>query len=223
MDLESRSAREHLAPVAAPLTFTTRSPGAGWPRHTQPVIGYRKFRPELADGGRGVTGRTEGMGDLSRRPIRQSGELSLCRPSLAMARGYPRAAGDAEMDSRARRKGNGVAPNAEATRMKRAKRLPKKPYRPRPTRRDTPIAGAACAILIAIGGWLLSWWIVPIAALLTTALWRGRMSIVSQVTWGAVAGWILLLVIDSVHGRTWALARAADRKSTRLNSSHPSI
>jgi len=93
--------------------------------------------------------------------------------------------------------------------MKRSRRLPKKPYRPRPTRRDTPVAAALCAILIAAGGWLLSWWIVPIAALLTSAFWRGRGNIVSQVTWGAVAGWVILLLIDSVHGRTWALARAA--------------
>ena len=27
--------------------------------------------------------------------------------------------------------------------------------------------------------------------------------------WGGVGGWIVLLLIDSLHGRTWALGRAA--------------
>jgi hypothetical protein len=89
------------------------------------------------------------------------------------------------------------------------KRLPKRPYRQRPARRETPFAGAFCAALIILGAWILSWWIVPIAALIASVLWRGRASVVRQVTAGAVAGWLVLLLIDSLHGRTWALARAA--------------
>jgi hypothetical protein len=79
----------------------------------------------------------------------------------------------------------------------------------RPVRREKPIAGIVCAALIVVGAWFLSWWIVPLAALVAAALWCERPSVVAQVMWGAVAGWVVLLLIDSLHGRTWALARAA--------------
>lgn len=89
------------------------------------------------------------------------------------------------------------------------KRVRKPNYTKRTMKREAPLAGAVCAILIVIGTWLLSWWMVPLAALIASAVWSGRTMIVRQVTWGAVAGWVVLLLIDSLHGRTWALARAA--------------
>jgi hypothetical protein len=94
------------------------------------------------------------------------------------------------------------------SRMPRTPRLPRVP-RPRRQRRKLPLAGIVCAALVVIGAWLISWWIVPVAALVATVLWWDRPTIVADVTWGAVAGWVVLLLIDSLHGRTWALARAA--------------
>jgi hypothetical protein len=35
------------------------------------------------------------------------------------------------------------------------------------------------------------------------------MDVASQAMWGAVGAWIALLLVDSLHGRSWALARAA--------------
>jgi hypothetical protein len=93
-------------------------------------------------------------------------------------------------------------------RMPRTPRLPRVP-RPRKTRRKLPLAGIVCAALVVLGAWVLSWWILPIAALVATVFWWDRPTIVADVTWGAVAGWVVLLLIDSLHGRTWALARAA--------------
>lgn len=90
--------------------------------------------------------------------------------------------------------------------MKRAKKLH---YGARPVKRETPVVGIVCATMIVVGAWLLGWWVVPIAALIASAIWRERATLVRQVTWGAVGGWLLILLIDSVHGRTWALARAA--------------
>lgn len=60
-----------------------------------------------------------------------------------------------------------------------------------------------------LGAWLIGWWVVPLAALITTIIWWERADITMEVMWGAVGGWVLLLLIDSLHGRTWALARAA--------------
>jgi len=98
--------------------------------------------------------------------------------------------------------------------MKRRSRMPKTPRlprapRPKRARRKLPLAGIVCAALVVVGAWLISWWIVPVAALIATVLWWDRPTIVADVTWGAVAGWVVLLLIDSLHGRTWALARAA--------------
>src|SRR4029078_6895946 len=97
--------------------------------------------------------------------------------------------------------------------MKRRSRMPKTPRlprvpRPRRARRRLPLAGIVCAALVVIGAWLISWWIVPVAALVATVLWWDRPTIVGDVTWGAVAGWVVLLLIDRLPGRTWALARA---------------
>jgi hypothetical protein len=94
------------------------------------------------------------------------------------------------------------------SRLPRPPRLPRHP-RPRRARGALPLAGIICAGLVVIGAWLLTWWIVPLAALVTTVLWWDGPKIVPEVTWGAVAGWVVLLLIDSLHGRTWALARAA--------------
>ena len=80
---------------------------------------------------------------------------------------------------------------------------------PRRTRRTPPLAALVCGALIVIGAWLASWWIVPVAALIAAVLWWDRPRIAIEVMWGAMGGWVVLLLIDSLHGRTWALARAA--------------
>jgi len=93
--------------------------------------------------------------------------------------------------------------------------VPKPPKLPRPPkprragRRKLPLAGVLCALLVVLGAWVIGWWIVPLAALVATVLWWDRPTILADVTWGAVTGWVVLLLIDSLHGRTWALARAA--------------
>ena len=92
--------------------------------------------------------------------------------------------------------------------MKRHPRLPRKP-RPRKERRPIPLPAIVCAALVVLGAWLLSWWIVPLAALVATIVRWDRAKIATHVMWGAVAGWVVLLLVDSLHGRTWALARAA--------------
>jgi hypothetical protein len=50
---------------------------------------------------------------------------------------------------------------------------------------------------------------VPTAALIASAIWFDSVDVVRQVTWAAVAAWTVLLLADSLHGRSWALARAA--------------
>jgi hypothetical protein len=47
-----------------------------------------------------------------------------------------------------------------------------------------------------------------LTALAAGAYWWSRADIAEQAMWGAVAGWLLLLLADSINGRTWALARA---------------
>ena len=91
----------------------------------------------------------------------------------------------------------------------KAPKLPRLPKARRAGRRRLPFAGVVCAVLVVLGAWVISWWIVPLAALVATVLWWDRPTIVADVTWGAVAGWVVLLLIDGLHGRTWALARAA--------------
>jgi len=81
-------------------------------------------------------------------------------------------------------------------------------HRRRQSRR-LPLAAVVCGALVALGAWLIGWWIVPLAALLATMIWWERENIAMEVMWGAVGGWFVLLLIDSLHGRTWALARAA--------------
>ena len=85
----------------------------------------------------------------------------------------------------------------------------KRQTRSRAKGRALPLAAGVTALLVVVGAWLISWWIVPIAAAIATVLWWDRADVVRDVMWGAVLGWVLLLVIDSLHGRTWALARAA--------------
>jgi hypothetical protein len=67
------------------------------------------------------------------------------------------------------------------------------------------VAGA----IVVVGAWLIGWWIVPIASLVASVVWWRRADIAQQTMWGAVCGWLLLLLVDSLRGRTWALARAA--------------
>ena len=45
-------------------------------------------------------------------------------------------------------------------------------------------ARVRCAALVVIGAWLISWWIVPLAALVATVLWWDRPTIVADVTLG---------------------------------------
>jgi hypothetical protein len=77
------------------------------------------------------------------------------------------------------------------------------------SRRELPLAAVVCALLVVLGAWLVSWWIIPVAAMIAAVLWWDRSHIAIEVMWGAVAGWIVLLLVDSLHGRSWALARAA--------------
>ena len=87
-------------------------------------------------------------------------------------------------------------------------RAPTRRPRKKARRRDELLPAIATAVVIAIGAWLVSWWIVPIASIAAGALWWRRADVAKQVLWGAVAGWVVLLLIDSLHLRTWALARA---------------
>lgn len=75
-------------------------------------------------------------------------------------------------------------------------------------RRDELLPTIATAAFVAAGAWLASWWIVPVAALAAGAIWWKRADVAKQAMWGAVVGWLLLLLVDSLHGRTWALAMA---------------
>jgi hypothetical protein len=85
----------------------------------------------------------------------------------------------------------------------------KRSIRSRKKRRALPLAAGVTAVIVVVGAWLVSWWIVPVAAAIATVVWWDRADVVRDVMWGAVLGWVLLLAIDSLHGRTWALARAA--------------
>jgi len=83
------------------------------------------------------------------------------------------------------------------------------PYRrARKRRRDELLPALATGATIVLGAWVLSWWIVPLAALVAGALWSSREDVAQQAMWGAIGGWLLLLLLDSVHGRTWAMAQA---------------
>ena len=87
--------------------------------------------------------------------------------------------------------------------MKRA------PIPRRRMKREAPIAGLVCGAIVAIGAWIIGWWVVPLAALLVSLIWWQRADVARQALLGAVVGWLVILLIDSLHGRTWALARAA--------------
>ncbi len=81
--------------------------------------------------------------------------------------------------------------------------------RRRGQKRPLPLVGVVCAAVVVFGAWLIGWWIVPVAALISSVLWWDRTDVARDVMWGVVAGWAVLLLIDSLHGRSWALARAA--------------
>src|SRR5919197_6094406 len=81
--------------------------------------------------------------------------------------------------------------------------------RSRAKRRELPLGAAVCGGIVVLGAWLAGWWIVPLAALIVGVVWWDRVNIATEAMWGSVGAWIVLLVIDSVHGRTWPLARAA--------------
>jgi hypothetical protein len=87
-------------------------------------------------------------------------------------------------------------------------RTPPRRSRKKARRRDELLPAIATAAMIVVGAWLMSWWIVPVAAIVAGAIWRMRGDVATQALWGAVAGWALLLLIDSLHLRTWALGRA---------------
>lgn len=87
-------------------------------------------------------------------------------------------------------------------------RTPPRRSRRKARRRDELLPAIATAAVIVVGAWLVSWWIVPAAAIAAGAIWWKRADVATQALWGAVAGWVILLLIDSLHLRTWALARA---------------
>jgi hypothetical protein len=76
-------------------------------------------------------------------------------------------------------------------------------------KREKPLPALVCGAIVAVGAWLIGWWIVPIAALVVAVFWCHRVDVAAQAMWGAVGAWIVLLLVDSLHGRTWVLARAA--------------
>jgi len=76
-------------------------------------------------------------------------------------------------------------------------------------RRELPLGAVVCGASVAVGAWRLGWWIDPLAALIVGVVWWDRPLVAMEAMWGGVGGWIMLLLIDSMHGRTWALARAA--------------
>lgn len=78
----------------------------------------------------------------------------------------------------------------------------------RKRRRDEWLPAIVTAAVIVTGAWIVSWWIVPVAALVAGAVWWKRADVAQQALWGAVAAWLVLLLVDSLHLRTWALARA---------------
>jgi hypothetical protein len=95
-------------------------------------------------------------------------------------------------------------------RSKRAK-LPKPPRPPkiRRTRKRGPLRPALVAAgVVAVLSWLVSWWAVPLAGAIVGAVWPRMERIGALAMWGAVAGWVVLLLVDSFQGRTIALARA---------------
>lgn len=101
----------------------------------------------------------------------------------------------------------------KAPKPTRLPRPPKPPRIPRTVagrrwewRRHLP--GVAVALVVAALTWIVSWWTIPIVAVLAAVVWRRRGDAVRQIMWGAVAGWGALLLVDSLHGRSWALARA---------------
>ena len=79
----------------------------------------------------------------------------------------------------------------------------------RRVKRERPLPAVVCGAIVVVGAWLIGWWIVPIAALVVGVFWWQRVDVASQAMWGAVGAWIALLLVDSLHGRSWALARAA--------------
>jgi hypothetical protein len=79
----------------------------------------------------------------------------------------------------------------------------------RRAQREKPLPAVVCGAIVVVGAWLIGWWIVPIAAVVVAVFWWQRMDVASQAMWGAVGAWIALLLVDSLHGRSWALARAA--------------
>lgn len=97
--------------------------------------------------------------------------------------------------------------------LTRIPKPPKPPKIPRTVKRgshDWSHHVPAIAIAVAIAGlsWLTSWWAVSLCAAVGAAVFRRREDIAMEAMWGAVGGWALLLVVDSLHGRTYALARA---------------
>jgi hypothetical protein len=97
--------------------------------------------------------------------------------------------------------------------MARAKRtkVPKPPRPPkiRRAKKRGPMLPAFVTVgVVAVLSWLVSWWAVPIAGAIAGAVWPRMEKIGALAMWGAAGGWVLLLLVDSIQGRTIALARA---------------
>lgn len=97
--------------------------------------------------------------------------------------------------------------------MARSKRtkVPKPPRPPkiRRVRKRGPVQPAlVSAAVVAVLSWLVSWWAVPLAGVIVGAVWPRMEKIGALAMWGAAGGWVLLLLVDSIQGRTIALARA---------------
>src|SRR5262245_16041980 len=97
--------------------------------------------------------------------------------------------------------------------MARGKRtkVPKPPRPPkiRRGRKRGPVRPAlVTAGVVALLSWLVHWWAVPLAGAIAGAVWPRMEKIGTLAMWGAAGGWVLLLLVDSLQGRTIALARA---------------
>src|SRR5215472_13842040 len=111
-----------MASVADSVALGARSPDPGWARHTQSLQWCRDIWSKLENGRRALVKRGQGVGDVSWRAVRESGELAVQESSAGMDERRSRVPRRAKVDPRAERKRNGISPNAEGSTMTRSQR-----------------------------------------------------------------------------------------------------
>src|SRR5439155_12124949 len=145
LGLGQRSPRQHLPPAAAPGPLRAGAAGPGRAFDPQPFWRAGDQRPQLANGGRAGS-RGARLGYLSRRPIRQPREPTLCRWVAPVARG---GAGP-----------GGVPPDRRGARPL-PRRVPRSPNGGAVTVLRQSIAVLVLAAGFALGTERLGWWWVP--------------------------------------------------------------